>query len=240
MVVTNSSLVWRRLRCGALDQTLNEYWCLVGTFAWHGRSFANRHFAEVPLSTTSIDVRKSPLELLLTRHSVGPKHLSAPGPTDDELSSAFAAALRAPDHGKLIPFRFVVIRDDGLARLADLFVDYGRRCGKNGDDLAQEKSRAMQAPVVLAVVARMHGTDSIPEHEQWMAVGGAVANVLNALHFMGFGAKMLSGLRAADPIIVKAFCRNGEVLVGWISVGTPRARPQARGADVIKAIVSEF
>lgn len=198
--------------------------------------------AEVLLVTSSIDdnVRKSALELLLARHSVGPKHLSAPGPTDDELRAAFASALRAPDHGKLVPFRFAVIRSDGLARLADLFVDYGRRCGKSGDDLEQERSRAMQAPVVLAVVARIHGTDSIPAHEQWMAIGGAVANVLNALHFMGFGAKMLSGLRAADAIIAKAFCREGEVLVGWISAGTPKAFPQARGADVTEAIASRF
>lgn len=184
--------------------------------------------------------RRSAIYLMLSRHSVGPKHLSAPGPTDDELRTVLAAALRAPDHGKLVPFRFVVIRDDGLARLADLFIDYGKRCGKNGDDLAQERSRAMQAPVVLAVVARIHGTDSIPAHEQWMAVGGAVANVVNALHFMGFGAKMLSGLRAADPIIARAFCRDDEGLVGWISAGTPQARPQARGTDAIEVIVSNF
>lgn len=199
-------------------------------------------FTEVHLSTKGIsdDVQSRALELLLTRHSVGPKYLSAPGPTDDELRMVFAAALRAPDHGKLIPFRFVVIRDGGLARLADLFVDYGKRCGKNDDDLAQERSKAMQAPVVLAAVARIRGTDSIPAHEQWLAVGGAVANVVNALHFMGFGAKMLSGLRVADPAIARAFCRDDEVLAGWISAGTPKTRPQARGTDAIEAIVSIF
>jgi nitroreductase len=199
-------------------------------------------YKENQLSSEDLDdvARRSAIALLLSRHSVGPKHLSAPGPTDDELRTVLAAALRAPDHGKLVPFRFVVIRDDGLARLADLFVDYGKRCGKTGDALAQERSRAMQAPVVLAVVARIHGTDSIPAHEQWMAVGGAVANVVSALHFMGFGAKMLSGLRAADPTVARAICRDDEVLVGWISAGTPRARPQARGKDAIEAIVSTF
>jgi nitroreductase len=166
--------------------------------------------------------------------------LSTPGPTDDELETVFAAALRAQDHGKLVPVRFVVIRNDGLARLADLFVDYGKRCGKSDDDLALERSRAMQAPAVLAVVARIHGTGSIPAHERWMAVGGAVANVLSALHVMWFGAKMLSGLRAADPIIARAFCRNDEVLAGWISEGTPKARPHARGMEAIDAIVSIF
>jgi nitroreductase len=180
------------------------------------------------------------LRLLASRHSVGPKHLGLPAPSDGELHQAFAAALRAPDHGKLIPFRFVVVRDDGLERLAELFVDYGRRHGKSDDELALERTRAVQAPVVIAVVARLNPLHEVPAHEQWMAVGGAVTNVLNALHFMGFGAKMLSGHRAADPQIGAAFCRDGEQLVGWISVGTPKAAPRARGADNAEAIASKF
>lgn len=180
------------------------------------------------------------LRLLATRHSVGPKHLAAPAPSDEQLHSAFAAALRAPDHGKLIPFRFVVVRDEGLERLAELFVAYGRRCGKRDDELALERQRALQAPLAIAVVARLQPMHEVPVHEQWMAVGGAVTNVLNALHFMGFGAKMLSGHRAADPQIGAAFCREGEQLVGWISAGTPAAPPRARGKDVPQALVSMF
>lgn len=180
------------------------------------------------------------LELLASRHSVGPKHLGAPGPSAEQLRRALAAALRAPDHGKLIPFRFVVVRGDGLERLAELFVDYGRRCGKGDDELAMERSRAVQAPVVIAVVARVDAGKGIPLHEQWIAVGGALANVLNALHFMGFGAKMLSGLRAADPQIGGAFCGDGERLVGWVSTGTPKAAPRAREADDVERIVSAW
>jgi nitroreductase len=180
------------------------------------------------------------LRLLASRHSVGPKHLGLPAPSNEQLRSAFAAALRAPDHGKLIPFRFAVARDDGLERLAELFVDYGRRCGKSDDELALERTRAMQAPVVIAVISRLNPMHEVPVHEQWMAVGGAVTNVLNALHLMGFGAKMLSGRRAADPQIGAAFCRDGEQLVGWISCGTPKAAPRARGEDAPDAIVSKF
>jgi nitroreductase len=180
------------------------------------------------------------LRVLTSRHSVGPKHLGAPAPSAEQLRSAFAAALRAPDHGKLIPFRFVVVRDDGLERLAALFVDYGRRCGKGDDELAMERTRAVQAPVVIAVVARLNPMHEVPVHEQWMAVGGAVTNVLNALHFTGFGAKMLSGHRARDPQIGAAFCHDGEQLVGWISVGTPKVPPRARGDDAPDGIVSMF
>jgi nitroreductase len=181
-----------------------------------------------------------PLALLASRHSVGPKHLGPPAPSAGQLRSAFSAALRAPDHGKLIPFRFVVARDDGLEQLAELFVDYGRRCGKGDGELALERTRAVQAPVVIAVIARLDPMHEVPVHEQWMAVGGAVTNVLNALHFMGFGAKMLSGRRAADPQIGAAFCRDGEQLVGWISCGTPGSPPKARGDDEPDRIHSAF
>lgn len=178
------------------------------------------------------------LDLLTSRHSVGPKHLGPPAPSDEHLRHAFAAALRAPDHGKLIPFRFVVARDDGLERLADLFVDYGRRHGKDDAELALERTRAVQAPTVIAVIAQLKPAHEVPLHEQWMAIGGAVTNVVNALHFMGFGAKMLSGRRAADPQISRAFCGHDEQLVGWISTGTPKSAPRARGIDHVDSIVS--
>lgn len=183
---------------------------------------------------------RNALELLTTRYSVGPKYLTAPGPSDEQLQVAFAAALRAPDHDKLIPFRFVVVRDDGLERLAKLFVDYGRRCGKSEVELAEEHTRAVQAPVVIAVIARIDSAAGIPAHEQWITVGGALTGVLTALHFMGFGAKMLSGKRAADPTIVAAFCREGETLAGWISTGTPKTALHRRGTDDVEGLVARF
>ncbi len=186
------------------------------------------------------ELRAAALDLLRSRHSVGPKHLAAPGPSEAQLRAAFAAALRAPDHGKLIPFRFVVVRDAGLERLAELFVDYGRRHDKADAELAMERTRAVQAPVVIAVVARIDPMHEVPAHEQWIAVGGALANLLTALHIMGFGAKMLSGRRAADVQIGKAFCRDGEQLVGWVSVGTPTSTPKSRGADAADSIASVF
>jgi nitroreductase len=132
------------------------------------------------------------------------------------------------------------MRDAGLGRLAELFIDYGRRHGKSDADLGMERTRAVQAPVVIAVIARIDPMHEVPAHEQWIAVGGALTNVLNALHLMGFGAKMLSGLRAADPLIGKAFCRDGEQLVGWISTGTPTRTPKARGPDNPDGIATNF
>jgi len=71
----------------------------------------------------------------------------------------------------------------------------------------------------------------VPPHEQWLAAGGALSNFLTALHIMGFGAKMLSGRKAADPFICDAFCEPGETLVGWIAVGTASKAPHPRHND---------
>ena len=173
--------------------------------------------------------RREALSLLLSRYSVSPKYLAEPGPSNEELHTVALAALRAPDHEKLIPFRFVVVRDEGLRRLAELFLDYGRRHGKTGEALEAERTRALQAPVVIAVVAHVDAQNSdVPTHEQWACVGGAISNAVLALHMMGYGAKMLSGARAADPVISAAFCKPGETLVGWISAGIAQVVPKAR------------
>ncbi len=181
------------------------------------------------------------LRLLLTRYSVSAKYLGPPGPSDEHLSIMALAALRAPDHNKRIPFRFVVARGAGLEKLADLFEDYGRRRGKSGDALALERTRATQAPVVIAVIARIDEQDpEVPAFEQWATVGGAISNALTALHLMGYAGKMVSGHRATDPAIVAAHCRSGETLVGWIAAGTPKGQAKPRGDIDPAGILSEF
>ena len=186
-------------------------------------------------------LRAQALQLLLTRFSVSPKYLGEPGPSDEELSMVVLAALRGPDHSKLIPFRFVVAREDGLERLAELFLDYGRRRGKTGEALDAERDRAIQAPVVLAVIARIDNENrDVPAYEQWATVGGAISNALTAIHIMGYAGKMLSGVRAADPVIGRAYCQDGETLLGWISIGTPKGSAKARGEIDPAAILSSF
>lgn len=188
-----------------------------------------------------VAVRAEALRLLLTRFSISPKHLGEPGPSDEELSMIALAALRGPDHNKLIPFRFAVARGEALERLAELFVDYGRRRGKTGEVLEAERVRAMQAPVVVAVIARIEdGNKDVPPYEQWACVGGAISNALTALHIMGYAGKMLSGVRATDPVIESAYCKEGERLLGWISMGTPKGPAKARGEIDPALIMSNF
>ncbi|MFG6462318.1 nitroreductase [Roseateles sp. DXS20W] len=176
----------------------------------------------------------TPLDALLTRYSVGPKHLVEPGPGDAELTLMAQAALRAPDHAELVPYRFKVVRGDSKRGMAALFADAARASAKGEEGAALDAERALRPPVTVAVVARIDlGHPLVPAHEQWAAVGGAVANFLSAAHALGFGGKMLSGAKVRNPAIAAAFCEPGETLVGWIALGTParRAAGPARKPD---------
>ena len=181
------------------------------------------------------------LKRLLTRHSVGPRHLVPPAPTEEQVWLAALAALRAPDHRKLVPFRFALIPEEARPFLGELFADFARRAGKSDDEIAIERGRAMHAPLLIAFIARIDEDHArVPPHEQWLAAGGALSNFLTALHAMGYGAKMLSGRKAADPAVRNAFCDSGETLVGWIAAGTAAEAPHPRHNDSPDAILRRW
>ena len=181
------------------------------------------------------------IEVLLNRYSLGGKYLREPGPTTDELELIVGAALRAPDHGELTPFRFVVIQGEGKKHLANLFESYAKRAGKSHESCEIERARALEVPLSLAVIACIDAHHPlVPAHEQWMCVGGAVTNVLNALHAMGFAGKMLSGGKVRDALIVEAFCKPGESLVGWIAIGTPSRALKPNKLKWVQGVISHF
>lgn len=180
------------------------------------------------------------IETLLSRQSLGGKHLAEPGPDDAALALMAAAALRAPDHAELVPFRFAVVRGAARERLATLFAHAARAAGKGDEAAALDAERARRAPVTIAVLARIDmGHPLVPAHEQWVAVGGALANLLNAAHALGYAGKMLSGAKVRDAAVQAAFCQPGETLVGWVALGSARPRkpstrePKAQPAQVL-------
>lgn len=166
------------------------------------------------------------LQALLTRYSVGPKYLIEPGPSDEQLALMAAAALRAPDHAELVPYRFKLVRGAAKEGMAALFADAARAGGKGEEGAAMDAERALRPPMTVAVVARIDlGHPQVPQHEQWAAVGGAISNFLMAAHLLGFGGKMLSGAKVRNPAVAAAFCEPGETLLGWIALGTPQRKP---------------
>lgn len=173
-----------------------------------------------------MNASEAALQALLSRYSVGPKHLVEPGPDDEQLALMVQAALRAPDHGELLPYRFKAVRGEAREQMAALFAAAARAAGKDEAGAQLDAERALRPPVSVAVVARLDmGHPQVPVHEQWAAIGGALANFLNAAHLLGYGGKMLSGAKVRDPGLVAAFCEPGETLLGWIALGTSARRP---------------
>ena len=183
------------------------------------------------MNTADLHPSLHALHALLDRHSTGPRHLIEPGPSNAELLTLAEAALRAPDHAALVPFRFRAVRGDARRRMADLFEQAARAAGKDASGAALDRERALNAPVTLAVIARIDlGHPQVPAHEQWACIGGAVAHLLLAAQALGYGAKLLSGAKARSPLLASAFCEAGETLVGWIAIGTPTLSRRAKHA----------
>lgn len=180
------------------------------------------------------------LKALLTRHSLGPRQLREPAPSDADLALMAEAALHAPDHGRLVPFRFKLVRGAAREKLGALFEQVARDAGKDDESIAIEGERGRGAPLTVAVVARIDlGHPVVPAHEQWVAVGGALAQFLSAAHALGYGGKMLSGHKVRHPLLQAAFCAPGETLVGWIALGTPAGAARAKAAPAPKALPAD-
>lgn len=172
------------------------------------------------------------LQALLGRHSLGPRWMVAPGPSPAELDLAVQAALRGPNHGRLQPWRLVLISETQRPALAALFERFARDAGKSEEDVAIERERAWNGPVLVAWVVRINETvPKVPPHEQWLCVGAAMGNFMNAVHLQGYGAKILSGRKCRHPALVQAFCEPGEQLVGFTCIGTPTRELEARERD---------
>lgn len=181
------------------------------------------------------------LGFLARRYSVGPKHLVHPAPSVAQLREAVATALRAPDHRGLQPFRFVRVPDAQREQLASLFAADAARRGHCAAEVERARERAFNGPGLLAVVAHVRDNiEDVPLHEQWVCVGAGIMNFLNALHLMGFGAKLLSGASVRDPAIAEAFCRPGETLVSWIVTGTPTRVARPKHPDPVDGALAEW
>jgi hypothetical protein len=170
------------------------------------------------------------LHLLSLRYSVGPKYLAPPGPSAEQWAQAAALALRAPDHGGLRPFRFVVVGDEQRTALSGLFATGAQQRGQADDEVERARARAFNGPGLVALIAQVRDdVADVPPHEQWLCVGAALMNFMNALHLMGFGAKALSGASVSDTAVGAAFCGPGETLASWIIAGraTRTAHPKA-------------
>jgi nitroreductase len=167
----------------------------------------------------------SSLRFLLSRSSVAPKTLVPPGPNVEEIQLLIASAVTAPDHAGLRPWRFIAVEGYGRQQLSQAFVEIRRRRnpGIRPVELAMTWKKTMRAPTLIAAVARLDdGHPKVPLHEQYISVGAAIHGLMLAAHALGYGAIMLSGKRAGDPLIRALFgLATHEQMIGFVSIGTP-------------------
>ncbi|KVK80881.1 nitroreductase family protein [Burkholderia sp. MSMB1498] len=159
---------------------------------------------------------------LLSRRSRWPLTEPAPGPR--ELDAIFDAALCAPDHGNLRPWRFVVIRGAARHAFGDLLVELADARAPDDPPGSHEhrRGKALAAPLIVALGTALNRTSKVPEIEQLLAVGAAAMNMLNAIHQLGYGGFWATGVDSYEPALRDAlgFGPN-ESLVGFLFVGTP-------------------
>ena len=163
------------------------------------------------------------LAFLRRRRSVPSRLLAPPGPDDGQLLAMLAEAVRVPDHGKLVPWRFLRIAGDHRLALGDRLAARARERDPAAPDAVVEKDRQRFsfAPVVVAVIARLDPDHKVPVQEQLLSGGAVCFALLQAAQALGFGAQWLTGWAAYDPAIgVRLGLAAHERVLGFIHIGT--------------------
>jgi nitroreductase len=174
------------------------------------------------------DSQMQAIDALLERRSA--KALTAPAPDAAALDLILSSAVAAPDHGRLRPWRFVVIQGYALDRFGDLLVEHLRRQYPNStpESLQREKQKAFRAPMIVVVAAICTPGGKIPVIEQVLAAGAAAQNVMLAAHALGFNSMWKTGGPAYDDQVKLALGLEAkDAIVGFMYVGTEASRPPA-------------
>jgi nitroreductase len=178
------------------------------------------------------------LDLLLTRESA--LKLDAPGPSEADLDQMFQSAVRAPDHGRLRPWRFIVIEGDKRARFGELMADAMRNRDPNAsaDMLDRERAKPMRAPTIVVAAAHVQKDHRIMACEQIAAAAAATQNIMLAAHALGYGAMWKTGEPAYDLSVKSALGLNpDDEIMGFLylgtNVGTSSAAPRPSARDQV-------
>ena len=187
--------------------------------------------------------RRAVLEFLRTRRSPKLRELGAPAPSDAELRLMLTVASRVPDHGKLVPWRFVVIRGDRRDRLNEFIGECfdADNPGAVDDSRAEARRRLAYAPIVVAVVFSPKEHAKVPKWEQTLSVGACCMNLLNAAKAMGFAALWLTEWYAFDRrVLGELGLTETEQLAGFMHIGTEREPRDDRARPDLDRIVTEY
>lgn len=180
------------------------------------------------------------MEFLLTRRSRPAKTLTTPIPARAALMPILTAAARSPDHGKLEPWRFIVLEGAALDRLADLVDSRGAALGKSPDDIEKARRAYAEAGLIVAVISSPKPSEKIPEIEQTYSAGAVCLALLNAAQASGWGANWLTGWPVHDAVFRAAGLNlaANETVAGMIHIGTETTPPPERPRPDIAALTT--
>ncbi len=183
------------------------------------------------------------LQLLLNRQSV--KFVRAPGPDEHQLALILQAAMSAPDHGRLRPWRFSLIRQDVMPAFVDKLFAASQASATPIPVQKEENARRWlkDVPLLIAMAChRDHGSSKIPESERQLAVGAAAMNMLNAAHMLGFGAFWSTGLGTYIEEVneMLGFDPLDFRFMGYLAIGTPSESPLPLTRPDHRMYVKEF
>ncbi len=179
------------------------------------------------------------LAFLARRRSASALALTAPAPDDADLATLLRLATRVPDHGKLAPWRFVILRGAGKQRfVAGLEAIAAKR--DDGVKLTAKLGKLKAPPLTVAVISHTQAGD-IPEWEQRLSSGALCMTLVIAAQAMGYGANWITDWYAYDPEALKLLgVGEGEVVAGFVHLGTSSDTPLERVRPDVAAITSEW
>ena len=183
------------------------------------------------------------INLLLTRRSVPPRLMVAPAPTAAEIETMLTIAARVPDHGRAVPWRFIVIGPDGGAKLGELIAATYRSDHPDATDatIETERSRLVRAPLVIAVISHAHAHPKAPEWEQILSTGAAAMNLVLAANALGYSANWHTEWYAYDRRVTSELgLDDTERVAGFVHIGTASEQPLDRPRPSLAEVVVQY
>lgn len=186
--------------------------------------------------------RSSLLSLLETRRSGKPQTMTRPGPAETELQQMLAMAVRVPDHGKLHPWRLVVIGDDqrdAFGALLRQSLSEEDPCATIAHHNKEDEFAHYGGTLVVLISAPIEG-HKIPVWEQQLSCGAVGMNLLSAATALGYVAGWVTGWRAYSPRVTAALCEPGERIAGFIFIGQSAVELEERPRPELKEVVRQW
>lgn len=182
-------------------------------------------------------------DYLLTRRSIGQAFLQEPGPSTDELNTLLTIATRVPDHGKLTPWRLIVLQGDARIAAGDGLAEIAARRRPDIDEagLENERRQFLPAPLVIGVLSSPKEHPKVPVVEQLLSAGNVAFNLEHAAFALGFGATWVTRWYSFDAEAAQFLgAREGEQFVGFVHIGTPTIKPEDRPRPDLADIVTHW